>query len=255
MYKAIDTAITIGLSIVERIKETQIENIHQAADLIARAHANQKTFYVSGSGHSHSVAEELYGRAGSLAFTVPILTTELTLTEHPTKSTMIERLPGYASILAQLYEIEQGDVVLIVSNSGRNAYPVELAIEAKKRGANVISLTNVKHSQEVTSRHSSGKRVFEVSDIIIDNCGEKGDAATYLEGINTPIFPTSSIANAFICGALSVEVCALLQERNLEVEVFTSANVDGGFEKNEAYFKKYGRMYVNKKQTPMKKMN
>lgn len=246
MYKEIDQVFTTGLMIVHKIKETQVEAIHKAAALIAQAHAKQKTFYISGSGHSHSVAEELYGRAGSLAFSVPILTSELTLNEHPTKSTLIERLHGYASILAELYEIADGDVVLIASNSGRNAYPVELALEAKKRGAYVIAITNLQHSLAVTSRHESGKRLFEVVDIVIDNCGEKGDAATYIEGVNVPIFPTSSIANAFICGALSVDVCANLQAMGEEVEVFTSANVDNGFEKNANYFKKYGRMYVTK---------
>lgn len=246
MYKMIDTAFSTGLEIVGRIKDTQIENIHKASDLIAQAHKDGKNFYVSGSGHSHSVAEELYGRAGSLAFTIPIMTSELTLTEHPTKSTFIERLSGYAGILAELYEISEGDVVLIASNSGRNAYPIELALEAKKRGAHVVCITSMRHSSDVTSRHDSGKRLFEVSDVVIDNCGEKGDAATQMEGVNTPIFPTSSIANAFICGALSVEVCALLQAKDAEVEVFMSANVDGGYEKNEAYFQKYGRMYVKK---------
>ena len=247
MYIAIENAFATGLEIVERLKTTQEENIHQAAKLIAEAHIAGKNFYVSGSGHSHSVSEELYGRAGSLAFTIPILTSELTLTEHPTKSTFIERLNGYATILADLYEISNGDVILIASNSGRNAYPVELAIEAKNRGAKVICITCMKHTKEVTSRHESGKRLFEVSDVVIDNCGEAGDAATYMEGVNTPIFPTSSIANAFICGALSVEVCAELQANNAEVEVFMSANIDGGYEKNEAYFEKYGRMYVKKR--------
>ena len=72
---------------------------------------------------SHTLCEEFYGRAGGLAFVVPIMTSELTMTEHPTKSSFLERLSGYAAILADLYDIEEGDVVLIASNSGRNAYP------------------------------------------------------------------------------------------------------------------------------------
>lgn len=246
MYTMIEKAFATGNDVVKQIYETQIENIHNAAMLIATAHKNGKTFYVSGSGHSHSVAEELYGRAGSLAFTVPILTPELTLTDHPTKSTFIERLDGYAKILVELYKISEGDVVLIASNSGRNAYPVELAIESKKRGAKVIGITNMRHTQSVSARHNSNKRLFEVCDIVIDNCGEIGDAATSMEGLEMTIFPTSSIANAYICGALSVEVCACLQSLGCEVEVFMSANLDGGFEKNEAYFEKYARSYIKK---------
>lgn len=242
-----EIAFSTGLNVVEKIKNTQKENITEAGKMIADAHMNGKTFYVSGSGHSHSVGEELYGRAGGLAFTVPIMTSELTLTEHPTKSTFIERLEGYASILAELYKVSEGDVVLIASNSGRNAYPVELALEAKKRGANVIAMTSMAHTSQVTSRHHSGKRLFEVADIVIDTCGQAGDAATYLEGIDIPILPTSSIANAFICSALSAQIVAHLHRNGHEVEVFVSANIDGGFEKNEAYMEKYCRMYINKK--------
>lgn len=243
---AYETAFSVGLNVVEKIRNTQKENIMNAAKMIADAHIAGNTFYVSGSGHSHSVAEELYGRAGGLAFTVPIMTSELTLTEHPTKSTFIERLEGYATILAELYKISENDVVLIASNSGRNAYPVELALEAKKRGAKVIAMTSLTHSKQVTSRHNSGKLLYEVADIVIDTCGEKGDASTYLGKIDVPILPTSSISNTFICAALSAKVASYLHESGHEVEVLVSANVDGGFEKNEAYMEKYCRMYIQK---------
>lgn len=243
---AYETAFAVGLEAVNKIKDTQEEAIKAAAEMIATAHMNGNTFYVSGSGHSHSVAEELYGRAGGLAFTVPIMTSELTLTEHPTKSTFLERLSGYAKILIELYKVQKDDVVLIASNAGRNAYPVELAMEAKKLGAKVIAITNLTHSKQVESRDASGKRLFEVADVVIDTCGQLGDSATYLEGVDVPILPTSSMANAFICAALSAEVVATLHANGREAEVFVSANVDGGFEKNEAYMEKYCRMYVNK---------
>ncbi len=243
MYQIMETVFTKGNNIVNEIQKTQIDNLYHAAKMIAEAHKDGHKFFVSGSGHSHTVAEELYGRAGSLAFTVPILTPELTLTDHPTKSTMIERLPGYAKILADLYYISKGDVVLIASNSGRNPYPVELAMEAKKRGAHVICITNLKHSASVTSRHESGKKLYEVSDIVIDNCGEIGDAATPLPNHGAVIFPTSSIANSYICACLSTAICACLRDMGCEVEVFMSANLDGGYERNEHYFEKYTRLY------------
>lgn len=243
MYNMMETIFATGREIVDRLYNTQMDHIHNASMLIAQAHKDGHKFFVSGSGHSHTVTEELYGRAGTLAFTVPILTPELTLTDHPTKSTLIERLDGYATILAELYNISEGDVVLIASNSGRNSYPVELAIEAKKRGAKVIGITNMKHTQSVTSRHSSGKRLFEICDVVIDNCGEIGDATTPIEGSNLTICPTSSIANSFICAALNGEVCECLKSLGCEVEVFVSANLDGGYEKNANYFKKYTRLY------------
>lgn len=243
MYNMLERVFATGREIVDCLYNTQMENLHEAAMMIAQAHKDGHKFFVSGSGHSHTVAEELYGRAGTLAFTVPILTQELTLVDHPTKSTLLERLDGYATILAELYHISEGDVVLITSNSGRNAYPVELALEAKKRGAKVIAITNMKHTLSTTSRHSSGKRLFEVSDIVIDNCGEIGDASTSIEGYEAKICPTSSIANAIICSCINGEVCECLRQMGCEVEVFISANLDGGFEKNEEYFKKYTRLF------------
>ena len=243
MKQFVDESFKIGLDIVNKIHNTQSEQISAAAKLIADAHHNGHTFYVSGSGHSHSVAEEFYGRAGGLAFVVPIMTNELTLNDHPTKSTYIENLSGYAHILVELYKIKKGDVVLIASNSGRNAYPVELAVEAKALGASVIAITNMKHSHSASPRNIHGKRLSEVADIVIDNCGEIGDSATYFEGLPLPMYPTSSIANAFICGAISVVCAQYLHAYGDEMEVFVSANVDGGFEKNSAFMEKYARMY------------
>lgn len=243
MYPMIETIFSTGREIVDRLYTTQKDNLHQASLLIAEAHKNGHKFFVSGSGHSHTVAEELYGRAGTLAFTVPILTQELTLVDHPTKSTMLERLDGYAKILVDLYGVSEGDVVLIASNSGRNAYPVEMALEAKKRGAKIIAITNLKHSSATSSRHSSGKKLYEVSDVVIDNCGEVGDAAVKIDGTDLTICPTSSIANTFICAFINGEVCECLKQMGCEVEVFVSANLDGGYERNEEYFKKYARLY------------
>lgn len=241
--KAIKGSFALGEKLVAELKANQLDNIEKAAQLIVQAHADHHQFFVSGSGHSHCVAEELYGRAGSLAFTIPIITDELTLTAHPTKSSYIENLTGYAHILAQLYKIEAGDVVLIASNSGRNAYPVELADEAKKRGAKVIAITNMKHTLNASPRNQLKKRLYELADVVIDNCGEVGDAALKVEGVDTLICPTSSIANSFICSALAAGVAEHLVGLGIKPEVFVSANVDGGFEKNQKLMDKYARMY------------
>ena len=127
MQNAVSKVFEIGLGVIQKIRDTQSEKIDEAGKLVAATHMAGHKFFVTGSGHSHTVAEEFYGRAGGLAFPVPIMTTELTLEEHPTKSSYIERLPGYAAILADLYGVSAGDTVLIASNSGRNAYPVEMA--------------------------------------------------------------------------------------------------------------------------------
>ena len=107
MYQKVFEA---GYVVVKKIQETQEDAIKQSARLIADAYVSNHTFFVSGSGHSHTVSEEFYGRAGGLAFTVPILTSELTMTEHPTKSSYIEKLSGYAEILCELYHIQRCSV-------------------------------------------------------------------------------------------------------------------------------------------------
>lgn len=236
-------AFEIGLDVVYKLRDTQSENIEKAGIQIAHSFMDGHHFFVSGSGHSHTLAEEFYARAGTLAFTIPILTNELTMTEHPTKSSYIERLSGYAAILADLYHIQEGDVVLIASNSGRNAYPIELALEAKKRNAYVIAITNVNHSSKVTSRHASGKKLMDIADIVIDNCGAYGDSGLQLDGMTTTICPTSSIANSFIAQAVSVACCEELLKNNVEPPVYVSLNLDGNEKVNETLFKKYTRMY------------
>lgn len=233
----------IGLQVIQKIKDTQSENLEQAGKWIAHSFMDGHNFFVSGSGHSHTVAEEFYGRAGGLAFVKPILTSELTLTEHPTKSSHIERLSGYAKILVDLYDIQEGDIVLVASNSGRNAYPIELAMESQKKGAKVIAITNLDHSNHVTSRHESGKLLKDIADLVIDNCGVMGDSALHLDGMKASLCPTSSMANAFIVQAINVSCAEELLANGIEPPVFVSLNCDGNEDVNDVLFKKYTRLY------------
>ena len=243
MYDSVNKVFDIGLSVINKIKETQCEKIDEAGRLIARTHMAGHKFFVTGSGHSHTVAEEFYGRAGGLAFPVPIMTTELTLEEHPTKSSYIERLPGYAAILGELYGVEEGDVVLITSNSGRNAYPMEMAFYAKEHGAKVIAITSIDHSSKTSSRHSSGKKLMDLADIVVDNCGVEGDSSFRMEGMKAAIAPTSSMANAFIVQSMVAACCDEMLKNGQEPPVFISLNSDGSETVNDQLFAKYTRQY------------
>ena len=239
MYTMLETVFNNGQKILNDLRTTQTDNLHKAAEMIAMAHKEGHKFFVSGSGHSHTVAEELYGRAGTLAFTVPILTPELTLVDHPTKSTLLERLDGYAKILVDLYRVSEGDVILIASNSGRNAYPVEMALEAKQRGAKVIAITNMKHSSATSSRHSSGKKLYEVADVVIDNCGAFGDAAVQLDGLPEKIGATSTVVGAALINGIVIEAVEKMIADGIVPPVFMSANLDGGDEHNAKIFEEY----------------
>ena len=128
---------------------------------------------------------------------------------------------------------------MVISNSGRNAVPVEMCLAAKNKGAKVIAMTSLQHSQNCTSRHSSGKKMYEIADVTIDNWGEPGDAAFPIEGLDTCIGPTSSITGITIAQALVCQVVDNLVKAGLTPPVFKSSNVDGGDEHNNKMFETY----------------
>ena len=127
----------------------------------------------------------------------------------------------------------------IHSVSGRNTVPVEMAIEAKAAGIFTICITNLDYSKGVTSRHPSGKRLFEVCDLVIDNCGEKGDAAVSLEGLPEKIGPTSTAVGTALLNAMVIEAVEKMIADGIVPPVFMSANIDGGDEHNARIFEEY----------------
>lgn len=132
-----------ALEIVHRATETQLSAVRQAADVVCSALAAGGRFVVFGTGHSHALAEELYGRAGGLHDVVAVLEPSLMLHEGLEKSSRLERLTGLGAELADLHGVCAGDAVVVASNSGRNAVPVEFALACRERGARVIALTSL----------------------------------------------------------------------------------------------------------------
>ena len=225
--------------ILQQVVDRELPNIQKAAELVTESCKRGGRFYVFGSGHSHMIAEELYLRAGGLALVRAILPPELMLHEMPNKSTYLERIEGYSRAMAELYRIGQEDTILVISNSGRNAVPVEMCLAAKERGAKVIAMTSMKHSVPCTSRHSSGLKMYQIADVTIDNCGEPGDAAFYVEGLGSGIGPTSGVVGIASAQALICRVVESLVQAGIDPPVFKSSNVDGGDEHNNRMFDTY----------------
>ena len=216
--------------ILERIAQTQGEQIQRAAGMIADSIASDHILYLFGSGHSVAAAIEGYYRAGGLA--------PVDVIYDPTFG-RAERLEGYAEVLLKEYHVEEGSVVVIISNSGRNAVPVEMALECAQRRISTVAITSLAHSRSVGSRHSSGKRLFEIADLVIDNCGIPGDAILEIEGLPGRAVPTSGIAGTFILDSMLAGAIENLAARGEVPPVFISANVDGGDEHNEALLNRY----------------
>lgn len=236
MSKGLDYISNIE-RLIREVKETQTNSLKQSAEIVAESLMADGMIYAFGTGHSHMLAEELFYRAGGLARVYPILDEGLMLHSGAAKSTSYERLHGYAEALLNDYPVKEGDVIIIASNSGRNAVTIEMAIEAKKRGMKVLALTSLKHSQSATSRHASGKRLFELADVVIDNCGCPGDASTEFEEIGN-VGPTSTVIGVLQLQSIICEAVEIMLDRNVKPEVYISSNVGNG-DNNQALIEKY----------------
>lgn len=230
----LDTTITK----LQRVKETQLEAIQEAADMIADCIAAGGLLHVFGCGHSQILAEEIFYRAGGLVPINAMLELPLSLQEA-SKSTFFERLEGYARVIFDNYQTSPREVIIIISTSGRNAVPVEMAMAAKERGLKVISLTSLAYSQGVDSRHPSGKKLYELADIVLDNGAILGDAAIEVAGVPYKVGPTSAVVGIAILWALVIEVVNMLVERGVEPPVWLAANVPGGDDVVAEYMREY----------------
>lgn len=217
----------------------QEDKIQKAANWISESLSTSGWIYISGTGHSHILAEEIFYRAGGFARVIPILDPPLMLHVSASKSTEIERIEGYAEEIMKPYSLTENDIFIIASNSGRNAVSIEMALHAKLKGAKTICITNLKHSKSVASRHSTKMKLYQVADLFLDNCGAIGDAAVGFPGLSSKIGATSTVIGVAIIQAIMVQVAAILVEKGVQPEVFNSSNSDQGEAENEALIFKY----------------
>jgi uncharacterized phosphosugar-binding protein len=227
------------VGILDKVLDTEAAALDAARDAVVAALAADRLVYVAGSGHSHLLAEEAFYRAGGIAAAQAILDPDLMLHLGARRSTLIEREEGRAEKVLADYPIGPGDVVFVASNSGRNAYPIELALGAKTRGATTIALTSRAHASATTSRHQSGKRLFEVTDIVIDNGGVYGDAGLPVGTGEVSMGPSSTIVGAFILNAIFAEAVDKLATMGIIADVYQSANKQGAETLAEAVIERW----------------
>ena len=237
---AIDRYFTVCRETAEKVLVSQREALEKAAEAVAEATQNKKSIFAFGASHAGLITQELFYRTGGLVTINPIRAPGMMLDMTPiTGTSKLERLEGYGKLILEGVKIGEGDVLILHSVSGRNAVAIDMAAEAKKRGVTIVALTNMNTSTAVASRHSSGKKLYDFADILIDNCGEKGDASLTLPGLPEKAGPTSTVVGALILNAVAVRAMEILLEQGIEPPVFISANLDGGDEHNARILEEY----------------
>lgn len=229
---------TVG-ALLQRMHDEQLPTLDAAAARIAECIVSGGLWHVFGTGHSQLLAAEVFYRAGGLVPVNAILDLPLSVMVAARRSTWLERVPGYAEQLLQDEPVRAGDVMLVISNSGRNAVPIEVALAAKARGATVLALTSVQFSRQVSSRHPSGKRLLDCADVVFDNYGVEGDAAVRIPGCPSAVSATSTVVGGALLQALAAATVAALQRRGHPAPVWQSANGEAGEHSNAAYLTEY----------------
>lgn len=232
------------VALLTKIEHKEKESIEKAISILTEANLNKNSIFIFGASHAGIMTEELYYRAGGMMTINPIFGREIMLDRSPvTLTSKMERLEGYGRLLASQVDFKQKDVLIIHSVSGRNPVALDIALAAKEKGAIIIALTNLVYSQSVTSRHSSGKKLYELADIILDNHGDIGDASCTIEGIQQKVGPTSTVIGAAILNTIIVETCRRLVQKGIQYPpIFYSANLDGGDQLNQQLYKQYKDM-------------
>ena len=211
---------------LEEVFHTNQTAIEEAAQVMSHAYQAGHTIFAFGSGHSALLVEEMYYRAGGLPLITPIWDFDVMIHRDPVRASALERTPGYARTVLQAVTWNPGDVVWLISNSGRNALVVEMARMAREAGVQVIALTSMRHSRVVQATDARGDKLFDLADVVLDNGGVLGDAGFLPEGADRPMAPTSTVLGAVLVHAVEVRVMERLAQAGAFPEILRSFNVD-----------------------------
>jgi uncharacterized phosphosugar-binding protein len=224
--------------LLDTIATTQAAAIAAAADAVVRSLRTDGRLYLFGSGHSHMLAEEGHYRAGGLAAVVPVLATGLMLHEGAVVSTQFERTSGLGPLILSRYGLTERDAIIIFSNSGVNAAPVETAQAAKASRATVIAVVALDYAASAPAG-PSGRKLADIADIVIDNHGVPGDALVEVGATGLRTGAASTVSGAFILNAILTEVAWRLAELGGEPPIYISANMPGAAEHNRELIERY----------------
>ena len=204
----IEDYIAAARAVIDQIERTQRATIERAANICADCIAQDGLVHLFGCGHSRMAIEEIFPRYGSYPGWHPIV--ELSLTYHTDvvgsngqrQAMFLERLEGFGDVILRNFEFGPHDVMMVFSTSGVNGVVIDVALGAKRLGMPVLAVTSAAHSHASTASHSSGKKLFDIADLTMDNCAPVGDAAEPIKGVDAPVGPVSTIGNTVLVNAL-----------------------------------------------------
>jgi uncharacterized phosphosugar-binding protein len=236
----VDRYLDVLASKLQEVKSREAAAIAKAAEALAETLARDGLIYVFGCGHSAMMSMDLFYRAGGLVLVHPIFDERIILTRRPvTETTKWEQSEGWVQEALRDSGAREGDAIVVFSTSGRNGAPIDMALAAREAALTVIAVTSRAYASSAPSRHSSGKRLHDVADYVIDNHVDPGDAALSIPGLDQRVGPTSTALSSAIGQALIVAAVGTLVERGERPPVYVSANLPGGEERNEQVLERY----------------
>ena len=227
--------LTCIVEVLNKIANTQKEKISQASKMVSDVIKKDGIIYIFGCGHSHLIALDCFYRAGGLANVSAMLDTDLMLHNGAAKSSKMEKMSGIAEAIFERYCIKDKDMLIVVSTSGKNAVPVEMAQIASKKSIKNIAVT----SSEYFSDKKDIPMLYECADMFIDNCVPHGDAIIDVSGAETKMGSLSTTASSFILQTVLMEGADMAGKNGAVLPVYMSGNVDGGAEFNNELIKAY----------------
>lgn len=233
-----DRYLTTVTESIDRIRDTQGDAIREAARACATSIANDKLAFTFGTGHGSFAALECFPRTGTPVGFRPIVENAISNFHHVLgdqgayQYRFLHALEGFGRAILRAHRLDPGDTMVLFSHSGINAVILDMAIGAQEVGMTVIGVTSVPHSSAVPARHSSGKRLFEAADIVIDTGVPLRDASVPVEGLEHPVGPTSSVLASAVAHAMVGETVQELVRLGVTPRVMVNPNTSGKEEAN-----------------------
>ncbi|MEV7125376.1 SIS domain-containing protein [Streptomyces sp. NPDC093260] len=230
-----------AIGLLQRVRDEEADAITAAGTLLADTVADGGRLFAFGAGHSSLAAQDVVYRAGGLAL-MNLLAVPGAVGVDVMPATLgsaLERVDGLAAAVLDSSPIRSGDALVIVSLSGRNALPVEMALNARALGIRVIGVTSVAYATQTTSRHVSGTYLKDHCDIVLDSKIAVGDAELTLDTVPAPFAPASTVVTSALMQAVVATAAGALADRGIEPPLLRSGNVDGGHDWNARVFDQY----------------